>query len=348
MCDSHTFLLKIKKMDNSKIINRLYSSIINIVKEDRANLAIKIHQQVLFTYWKVGRLIVNLEQKKSTDKTNMTTIILELSKLLTQSLGRGFSRSNMTYMRLFYIYYPNGVSNDTKLRWSHYYEILKLEDDLERSFYEKQAQLENWSVRELRRQRNTSLFQRLALSKDKAGILKLAQEGRIIETEQDILHSPYVLEFLNLPEPKFSEKELEAKIIKHLQYFLLELGKGFAFIASQYRITINNKHYHADLVFYHVVLKCYVLIDLKLGEVQHYDIGQMNMYLSYFETEVSVENDNMPIGIILTQSKDEIMVEYATRGLENKLFVSKYQTYLPNKEQLAAQVRQVLEHSEED
>jgi predicted nuclease of restriction endonuclease-like (RecB) superfamily len=195
----------------------------------------------------------------------------------------------------------------------------------------------------LKRQKKSGLFQRLALSTDKAGILQLAQQGKIIEKAEDIVKNPYILEFLNLPEnQKYSESDLEQAIIDNLHHFLLELGKGFAFVGRQYRLTLNNRHFYVDLVFYHIKLKRYVLIDLKLEDVEHYDIGQMNMYLGYFQKEVSDENDNPPIGIILSQEKDEIMVEYALMGISSPLFVSKYQLFLPAIEDLKSQVQKIL------
>ena len=269
---------------------------------------------------------------------------MSYQKFFRYSLGKGYNRSNLTYMRLFYLKYSNGVTLSHQQSWSHYIEFLKIDDDLERGFYEKQSILEKWSVRELRRQKDSALFQRLALSKDKEGILKLSQQGQIISNEEDLVKDPYILEFLGLPEQsRYTEKQLESKIIENLQKFLLELGKGFAFIGSQYRITLNNTHFYVDLVFYHRILKCFVIIDLKIGEVKHTDIGQMNMYLNYFKEEENVENDNPPIGIILVAGKDEIMVKYATGGLSNKLFVSKYQTYLPEKDLLQARVRKILD-----
>lgn len=246
-------------------------------------------------------------------------------------------------MRLFFLKYPNGVTVSHQQSWSHYIEFLKIDDDLERGFYENQSILENWSVRELRRQKESALFQRIALSKDKEGILRLSQKGQIIDNEKDLVKDPYVLEFLGLPEEsRYTEKQLESKIIDNLQKFLLELGKGFAFVGNQYRISLNNTHFYVDLVFYHRILKCFVIIDLKIGEVKHTDVGQMNMYLNYFKEEESIENDNAPIGIILAASKDEIMVRYATGGLSNNVFVSKYQTYLPEKDLLQERVRKIL------
>jgi predicted nuclease of restriction endonuclease-like (RecB) superfamily len=237
-----------------------------------------------------------------------------------------------------------GLTVSTQLSWSHYCELLKCSDELEISFYQQTAIQEQWSVRELQRQMNTALFERIALSKNAKGVMKLAAKGQIIETETDIAKDPYILEFLNIPEHySYTEKHLEQKIIDNLQKFILELGKGFAFIARQFRITLNNKHYHVDLVFYHRILKCFVLIDLKRKAVEHGDIGQMNLYLNYFETEQNVEGDNQPIGIILSKHKDDVIVEYAIRGITNKIFVSKYQLYLPDKKLLKRKVKELLD-----
>jgi len=215
---------------------------------------------------------------------------------------------------------------------------------MEISFYQQTAIHEGWSVRELRRQMDTALFERIALSKNTKSVMKLAAKGQIIENDTDIAKDPYVLEFLNIPEHySYSEKHLEQKIIDNLQKFILELGKGFAFIARQFRITLNNKHYRVDLVFYHRILKCFVLIDLKIKSVEHSDIGQMNLYLNYFETEQNVEGDNQPIGIILSKHKDDVTVEYAIRGITNKIFVSKYQLYLPDKKLLKKKVKELLD-----
>jgi predicted nuclease of restriction endonuclease-like (RecB) superfamily len=229
------------------------------------------------------------------------------------------------------------------LSWSHYFELLKIDDDLERSFYEKQAIAERWSVPELKRQKASSLFLRLAASKDKAGILQLAAQGQIVQQPTDLLREPYVFEFLKIPEPhQASEGDLETALCDHLQPFLLELGKGFTFVGRQYRITINNTHYRVDLVFYHRILRCFVLVDLKLDEVRHHDIGQMNLYLGYFANEENVEGDNPPIGIILSRTKDELLVEYATYGMNSQLFVQKYQLYLPDRDALKAEIERTL------
>lgn len=275
-------------------------------------------------------------------------LLKTLSQDLKASLGRGFSRSNLVYMRLLYLRYPIGQKPSDQLSWSHYVELLKIEDDLERSFYEKQAINEHWSVPELKRQKETALFLRLAAGKDKDEILKLAQQGQVLAQPSDILRDPYVFEFLKIPEPYLpSESQLETALCDHLQQFLLELGKGFTFVGRQYRITINNTHYRVDLVFYHRVLRCFVLLDLKINEVQHQDIGQMNLYMGYFANEENIEGDNPPIGIILTRNKDELLVEYATYQMNSQLFVQKYQLYLPNEEELRRELVQVWQREEE-
>ncbi len=229
------------------------------------------------------------------------------------------------------------------MSWSHICELIKIDDDLERSFYEKEAVSEKWGVRELQRQMESALFLRLAVSRDKEGILSLAQEGIEIQTPEDVIKNTYTLEFLNIPELKqYSEGDLEQRIIDNLQIFLLELGKGFTFVGRQYKITVNNIHYHVYLVFYHRILKCFVLIDLKKNSVKHEDIGQMNMYLGYFAIEENMPDDNAPIGIILSKNKDELLVEYATYGMDSNLFVSKCELYLPNRKELEKLVYNIL------
>lgn len=232
------------------------------------------------------------------------------------------------------------------MSWSHYYEILKIEDELERGFYIKQAEKENWGIRELKRQIKSSLFHRLALSKDKQGVISLSKYGQVIESPLDLIREPMILEFLKLPtDERVLEGEIEQSIIENLKMFLLELGKGFAFIGSQYRVPVSNRNFRVDLVFYHRILKCFVLIDLKRGEVTHGDIGQMNLYLNYFKKEENVEGDNEPIGIILGASKDDVFVEYALNSIQNSIFVNRYQLYLPNRNQLENELRKLLADS---
>ena len=302
-----------------------------------------VNTHITQTYWQVGQRIVEFEQAGNSRAEYGKALLVKLAADLGLRHGKGFSRSNLTYMRLLYLRYPICAKPSHILSWSHYLELLKLDDDLERSFYEKQAIAERWSVPELKRQKRSSLFLRLAASKDKVGILQLAAQGQLIEQPADLLREPYVFEFLKIPEPYLvAETQLETLLCNHLQQFLLELGKGFTFVGRQYRVTLNNTHYKVDLVFYHRILRCFVLIDLKVTDVQHHDIGQMNMYLGYFAAEENTEGDNPPIGIILSRNKDELLVEYATYQMNSQLFVQKYQLYLPEREELRRELELTL------
>jgi predicted nuclease of restriction endonuclease-like (RecB) superfamily len=295
------------------------------------------------TYWQVGQQIVEFEQGGQAKAEYGTGLISRLAKDLTLRHGRGFSRSNLFFMRQFYLTYAKVQTLSGLLSWSHVLELLKIDDPLERGFYEQQMLVENWSVRELKRQKDSGLFLRLAASKDREGILRLAAQGQIVARPEDLLREPYVFEFLKIPEVAvLSETELESRLCDHLQQFLLELGKGFTFVGRQHRITINNVHYRVDLVFYHRILRRFVLIDLKIDDVEHHDIGQMNLYLGYFAAEENGEGDADPIGIILSRHKDELLVEYATYGMNSQLFVQKYQLYLPNREELRRELERTL------
>ncbi|MEO0190957.1 MAG: PDDEXK nuclease domain-containing protein [candidate division WOR-3 bacterium] len=324
--------------------NQLLDKIGELLQTARKQVARNINTILIETYWKIGKLIVEYEQRGEVRADYGQKLLRTLSKDLTIKYGRGFSRSNLQYMRLLYLKYPKCQTLSGKLSWSHYVELLGVSGDLARSFYEKQCIRENWSVRELKRQINSMLFERIALSKNRKGVLKLAKRGQIIEKEEDIIKDPYVLEFLKIPEKyQYTERELEKRLIDNLQMFLLELGKGFAFVSRQYRITLNNTHFYVDLVFYHTILKCFVLIDLKVGKITHQDIGQMNLYLNYFKSEVNSDSDNMPVGILLGAEKDNILVEYALGGISNKLFVSRYRLYLPEKRELQRRLAYILE-----
>ena len=295
------------------------------------------------TYWEIGRYIVEFEQQGNERAEYGTQLFERLSKDLTLQYGKGFSRSNLLYMRKLYLSFQISETLSHLLTWSHYFEILKSDSDLEISFYSKQCEIEKWSVRELKRQMRSSLFERIALSKDKQGVLELAKNGHSIEKPEDILKDPFVLEFLKIPEQyQYLESDLEENIISNLQQFIMEMGKGFAFIGRQYRMSIGGKHFRLDLLFYHRILKCFVLIDLKRGEIDHQDISQMNLYLNYFKKEEATEGDNEPVGIILGAHKNQILVEYATDSISNKILLSKYQLYLPNKEQLQEQLEKLI------
>ncbi|PZU91972.1 MAG: hypothetical protein DCE90_19000 [Pseudanabaena sp.] len=306
----------------------------------------QVNTLLVETYWQIGQYIVEFEQKGNERAEYGSKLLTQLSRDLKTAYGKGFSRRNVLDMRRFYVSYPKWQMVSAKLGWSHYTELLAISDDLARSFYEQQCIRDRWSVRELKRQKDSALFERVAMSKDRAEILALAQKGQKIESAKDVIKDPYVFEFLDLPDRNYLESELENRLIVQLEKFLLELGKGFAFIGQQYRITLNNTHFYVDLVFYHRILKCFVLIDLKTRAVRHEDIGQMNMYLNYFRAEENMEDDNEPIGIVLARDKDEILVEYATGGISNQLFVSRYQLYLPDVDALKQELRRLLEESD--
>jgi predicted nuclease of restriction endonuclease-like (RecB) superfamily len=316
--------------------------IAGILEKGRSSATLSVNTILLQTYWEVGKTIVEFEQKGNIKAEYGKELLINISKEL-KKYGKGFSRSNLTYMRLLYIKFPKSETLSHKLSWSHYFEILKVENDLARSFYEKQCILENWSVRELKRQKQSMLFERFALGKNKQEIIELSHRGQSIQKAEDIVKEPYILEFLGISEPySYSELELEQKIIDNLQMFLLELGKGFTFVKRQFRISFDSRHHYIDLVFYHRILKCFVLIDLKIGEADHSDIGQMNMYLNYFKMEENTEGDNEPIGIILSAEKNDIKMEYAMGGITNQMFVSKYQLYLPKLEELELEIEKFL------
>jgi len=330
--------------NNNTDYKDLIEQIASRYEQGRATIAAYVNSEIVKTYWQIGQYIVEFEQGGSSKAVYGKFLLENLSRDLSVACGKGFSLSNIKRMRQFYTVFPIGAEVPHQLSWTHFVELLKINDPLERSFYMQQTLLEKWSTTELIRQKTSSLFLRLASSKDKNGILKLAQQGQIIEKPADLIREPYVLEFLKIPEPyHLSETELEARIIDHLQSFLLELGKGFAFIGRQYRITLGNRNHYVDLVFYHRILKCFVLIDLKKEEAGYEAVGQMNMYLGYFENEENTEGDNPPIGIVLAKEKDDLLVQYAMHNISSQLFVSKYQLYLPNREELQTLIQKQLQ-----
>ncbi len=323
---------------------RLLSDIGQTLNRGRSQAASAVNHTIVETYWNIGKYIVKYEQGGNASAEYGAETLKQLSRDLTVRYGNGFGLSNVTKMRKLYIEFPILQTLSAKLSWSHYVELLKIEDPLERNFYLKECEQENWGVRELRRQMKSMLFQRLALSKDKEGVLQLAEQGQIIESPEDILKDPYVFEFVGLPElPLYKEGDLEDALITNLSQFLLELGKGFAFVGRQQIVNIGGRKFKIDLVFYHRILKCFVLIDLKRGEVQHEDIGQMNMYLNYFREEMNTEGDTEPVGIVLGAYEDKLMVKYATQNISNQLFVSRYQLYLPDRKQFESEINRILE-----
>lgn len=332
----------------SENYNQLIHQISETYIQGQRKAVAAVNSTIVETYWQIGQYIVEFEQGGNIKAAYGKALLPNLSKDLTLSFGKGFSLSNIIRMRQLYVVFPISAELPHKLSWTHLVELLKIDDPIERSFYAKQTMLENWSTTELIRQKKASLFLRLAVSKDKEGILQLAKQGQIVENPNDLIRDPYVLEFLKIPESyHLSETDLETRLIDHLQHFLLELGKGFAFIGRQYRITLGNKHYYVDLVFYHRILKCFVLIDLKKEKAGYEDVGQMNMYLGYFENEENTSGDNPLIGIVLAKEKDDLLVKYAMHNISSQLFVSKYQLYLPDKQTLQDKLTALLQNSDE-
>lgn len=323
--------------------NQLIDSIGSTIEKARDNAIRAVNAELVKANWQIGRYIVDFEQQGKQKAEYGSFLLANLAKDLKVKYGKGYSKSNIYLCRQFFIKYPKFQTVSGKLSWSHYAELLTISDDLARNFYEKQTVKENWSFREMKRQIDSSLFQRLALSKDKKGVIALAQKGQELISTKDLLKDPYVFEFLQLSKDTIvKERLLEKKLVDNLQTFLLELGKGFSFVARQYKITIDNQHNFIDLVFYNRILKCFVLIELKTRKVKHQDVGQMNLYLNYFKEEENTPGDNEPIGIIIASDKHELLVKYATGGLSNKIFVSKYQLYLPDQKLLEQKVKDIL------
>lgn len=330
--------------------NNLYGQIAELIQSARKQVATQVNTALLVTYWNVGRIIVEDEQKSEFRAEYGKQVLKELSKRLTKDFGKGFSVSNLQYMKRFYLKYQKQQTVSVKLSWSHYCELLAISDDDKRSFYEQECINAQWSFRELKRQIDSSLFERLLLSDgqaNKAKVMQLASKGIEMNQPSDIIKDPYVLEFVGVPENKpLMESDLERMLVRGIEDFLLELGRGFMFVGSQQRVTLNNTHYYVDMVFYNKILKAYVLIELKRTKFTPEAAGQLNMYLNYYATEVNDEGDNPPIGIILCSDKDNLTAEYALGGLSNQIFASKYTLCLPNKEQLIAEVQRMIEHSE--
>ena len=327
--------------------NELSKKISNLLVEARKRVLQTVNHTMVLTYFEIGRMIIEEEQNGKERADYGKQLLSDLSQTLTKEFGKGFSVTNLQQMRQFYTVYSKQqtlsvkseksqiLSREFKLSWSHYLKLMRIDDELERKFYEIESFKNNWSLRELDRQYNSALFTRLALSKDKSEILKLAELGQVIEKPQDAIKDPYVLEFIGLPEQNtYSESDLEQKLIDKLEHFLLELGTGFTFVARQNRISFDDKHFRIDLVFYNRILRCFVLIDLKVGELKHQDIGQMQMYVNYYDRKIKLEDENKTIGIILCQNKSEAVVEFTLPENNTQIFASKYLTVLPSKETL--------------
>ena len=330
--------------------NKMIKEIANIIDEIKLNLEKEIVSSAVSSKWHVGRIITNNENEYNNRLEYGSEVLKGLSNELTKHLGKGYSVTNLKYMRMFYKAYPDFEKLTHGISWSHYLELMLISDNTKRSFYEKEAISNRWDVRELRRQLETSLFERLLASDgnvNKEKVYQMAKKGQMIANPSDVLKEPYVLEFLNIKENKpIYEKELEYKLIRHLEDFILELGKGFMFVGTQQRIEVNGADYFVDMVFYNKFLKSYVLIDLKREQLRHENIGQMNLYLNYYEENFNDEEDNKPIGIILCAEKDKIMAELALGSITNNIFAQTYTYYIPDKEVLIREVEKIIKSNE--
>ncbi|HIV24494.1 MAG TPA: DUF1016 family protein [Candidatus Scatomonas pullistercoris] len=334
------------------VTDNFFDRILDILKNARKQAKMALNISMVYSYYEVGRAIIEEEQNGKQRAEYGKAILKELSKRLTESLGKGFSVENLKLMRRFYVVYSKdqiGQKVSTQfenlpvtregrkffLSFSHYVFLMRIPNIDERHFYEIEAVHNGWGIKELERQYDSSLYERLALSRDKEGIERLSTEGQIIEKPEDLLKDPYVLEFTGLPElAKYSETDLETKIIDHLQEFLLELGRGFTFVGRQVRFTFEDEHYRVDLVFFNRLLRCFVLFDLKIGRLKHQDIGQMQMYVNYYDRKVKLEDENPTIGILLCKNKNDAVVEMTLPEDNSQIFASKYLTVLPSKEEL--------------
>lgn len=318
----------------------IFEEVKKVLQEAKQKAYKTVNNVMVDAYWNIGRIIV--EKQGGNDKAEYGTALLKnLSKEMTKEFGKGFTIANLKNMRQFYLTFPKSYALRSQLSWTHYRLLMRVENENARNFYLEESIRENWSTRQLERQITTLFYERILSSKNKE---KVAQEIYKIEQQrkqpEDIIKDPYVLEFLGLPEnTDFLEKNLEQALINHLQKFLLELGKGFSFVARQKRITFDDRHFYIDLVFYNYILKCFVLIDLKVGDLTHQDLGQMQMYVHYFQEEMMNEGDNPPIGIVLCADKSDSIVKYTLPKGEKQIFASKYMLYLPSEEELLLELK---------
>jgi predicted nuclease of restriction endonuclease-like (RecB) superfamily len=355
-------------MTDAVVPHHLYSKIAELLRAARQTVARTVNQTMVYTYFEIGRMIIEDEQHGKKRAEYGKQILKELSKRLTVEFGKGFSEDNLGRMKKFYLLYSNQISATVlrksatpgissipqtvsaelpvprfQLSWSHYLKLMRIEDLNERSFYEIECATNNWSLKEFQRQFDSALYQRLALSRDKEGIKQLSVKGQIIEKPADAIKEPYILEFLGLSTANsYSESELEQAIIDKIEHFLKEMGKGFMFVNRQERISFDERHFYIDLVFYNRILRCFVIIDLKIGDLKHQDLGQMQMYVNYYDRFVKLPDENKTVGIVICRDKSESLVEITLPENNDQIFASRYQTVLPDKQAFI----QLLEQSD--
>ena len=323
-----------KLIDNNYNIDSLFDNIKDMVINSRNRGYSAVNTEMLNLYWNIGKTIMEIH-KGDERATYGDAVLDKLSQKLTNEFGKGFSSRNLRTMRKFYLMYPIWKTVSAKLSWSHYLELIKIDEEPKRNFYLNECINSRWSVRELQRQRDSLLYERLTLSANKEKILELAEKGQILKTSKDLVKDPFVLEFLDIKEnTDYLESDLEKNIIEHLKEFLLELGKGFSYVGNQVRLTLEEDHFYPDLVFYNRLLKCFVIIDLKIGKVTHQDIGQMQMYVNYYDREIKQQDENSTVGILLSTNKNETIVKYTLPEDNKTIFSSEYKLHLPTEKEL--------------
>ena len=314
-------------------IDNLYDDIKVLIEQSRNRVYKTVNIEMINLYWTIGKMIVEKQEGNKRAKYG-DYLIKQLSIKLTDKFGKGFSIQNLRKMRQFYVCFPIRSTLSSELSISHYFELIKIPDENKRNFYMHECINSSWDVRELQRQRTTLLYERISISKDKDKILEFSKKGNKIKEGKDIIKDPFVLEFLDIKDnTNYLESDLEKNILEHLKEFLLELGKGFTFLGNQVRITIGTEHFYPDLVLYNRILKCFVIIDLKIGKVTHKDIGQIQMYVNYYDREVKSSDENKTIGILLSTDKNETIVKYTLPEDNKTIFSSNFRLTIPSEKE---------------
>ncbi len=325
---------------NENEFNQIFNGIKELVINSRNKVYQTVNTEMLNLYWNIGKAIMEIQQ--GDERASYGDAVLErLSQSLTAEFGKGFSKRNLERMRKFYVCFPIATTLSSQLSWSHYLELIKIDEEPKRNFYMKETIDSKWSVRELQRQKDSLLYERLTLAADKEKILELSEKGQILKTSRDLVKDPFVLEFLDIKEnTNYLESDLERNIIEHLKEFLLELGKGFSYVGNQVRLTLEEEHFYPDLIFYNRFLRCFVIIDLKIGKVSHQDIGQMQMYVNYYDREIKQDDENPTVGILLSTNKNETVVKYTLPKDNKTIFSSEYKLHMPTKKELITAVEE--------
>ena len=326
--------------NNNNEFNNFFNNIKNLVINSRNKVYQTVNTEMLNLYWNIGKAIMEIQQ--GDERASYGDAILDkLSQKLTNEFGKGFSKRNLERMRKFYMCFSIATTMSSQLSWSHYLELIKIDEKSKRNFYLNKCINSKWSVRELQRQRDSLLYERLTISADKEKILELSEKGQILKSSKDLVKDPFVLEFLDIKEnTNYLESDLEKNIIEHLKEFLLELGKGFSYVGNQVRLTLEEEHFYPDLVFYNRLLRCFVIIDLKIGKVSHQDIGQMQMYVNYYDREIKQDNENPTVGILLSTSKNKTVVKYTLPENNKTIFSSEYKLHMPTDQEFISAVEE--------